>query len=163
MLPPLVLTSPPLFRSFPVMEEKRYLGIDFGGRRVGLALSDPGAIIAQPLDTLTVTGMADAVEKICRVIAERAVVAVVIGLPLSMSGRESETTEEVRKFAERLGAACPVPVHFEDERLSSRQAEMILHSHGKKIKGNKGKIDRISAAVILQSYLDRLNISSGSG
>lgn len=145
------------------MEEKRYLGLDFGGRRIGVALSDPGAVIAQPLDTLTVTSVADAVEKVCRLITEHGVVAVVLGLPLSLSGRESETTAEVRKFAERLGAACPVPVHFEDERLSSRQAEMILHSHGKKIKGNKGKIDRISAAVILQSYLDRLNISGGSG
>jgi putative holliday junction resolvase len=145
------------------MEEKRYLGLDYGGRRIGVALSDPGAIIAQPLETITVTGVTDAVGKVCRVIAEHGVIAVIIGLPLSLSGRESETTAEVRKFAERLGAACPVPIHFEDERLSSRQAEMILHSHGKKIKGNKGKIDRISAAVILQSYLDRLNISSGSG
>jgi putative Holliday junction resolvase len=145
------------------MEEKRYLGLDFGGRRIGVALSDPGAIIAQPLDTLTVNGIADAVSRVCRLVAEYAVIAVVVGLPLSLSGRESETTEAVRKFAERLRTACPVPVHFEDERLSSRQAEMILHSHGKKIKGNKGKIDRISAAVILQSYLDRLNISSESG
>jgi len=145
------------------MNEKRYLGLDYGGRRVGVALSDPGAIIAQPLDTLIVNGIADAVVQVCAIITEHDVVAVVVGLPLSLSGKESETTEEVRKFAERLRNSCSIPVHFEDERLSSRQAEMILHSHGKKIKGNKGKIDRISAAVILQSYLDRLNISSGSG
>lgn len=145
------------------MNEKRYLGLDYGGRRVGVALSDPGAIIAQPLDTLIVNGIADAVVQVCAIITEHDVIAVVVGLPLSLSGKESETTEEVRKFAERLRNSCSIPVHFEDERLSSRQAEMILHSHGKKIKGNKGKIDRISAAVILQSYLDRLNISSGSG
>ncbi len=143
------------------MEEKRYLGLDFGGRRIGVALSDPGAIIAQPLETLIVNGIADAVGQVCRIIGEHGVVAVVVGLPLSLSGRESGTTEEVRKFAERLRTACPIAVYFEDERLSSRQAEMILHSHGKKIKGNKEKIDRISAAVILQSYLDRMNISSG--
>jgi putative Holliday junction resolvase len=145
------------------MEEKRYLGLDFGGRRIGVAVSDPGGIIAQPLETLTVNGVGDAVRQVCRIIGERGVVAVVVGLPLNLSGTESELTEDVRKFAERLRSACPAPVYFEDERLSSRQAETVLHAHGKKIKGNKGKIDRISAAVILQSYLDRMNMSAEPG
>lgn len=145
------------------MEEKRYLGLDFGGRRIGVALSDPGAVIAQPLETLVVNGIGDAVGQVCRIAEEHRVVAIVVGLPLSLSGNDSASTGEVRKFAERLRSACPAPVYFEDERFSSRQAESILHSLGKKIRGNKPKIDRISAAVILQSYLDRMNMSRQSG
>jgi len=138
------------------MEEQRYLGLDFGGRRIGVAISDPGGIIAQPLDTLIVTGIRDAVEKVCGLIAERPVVGVVIGMPISLSGKPSQSSQEVEKFADRLRRRCPVPLYFEDERLSSRQAEATLHSLGGKIKGNKEKIDRISAALILQSFLDRL-------
>lgn len=139
------------------------MGLDYGGRRIGVALSDPGGLIAQPADTLVVTGVVDAVEQVCRYVSEREIAGIVLGLPISMSGDDSALTEEVKTFADRLRRQCPVPVHFEDERLSSRQAEAVLHSYGKKIKGNKGKIDRISAAIILQSFLDRMNMSGTAG
>lgn len=142
------------------MEEKRYLGLDLGGRRVGVAVSDPGGLIAQPIETLLINGLDDAVRQVCRIIGEYEVVGVVLGMPLNLSGDTSEQSLEVEKFAERLGRECPVPVFFEDERLSSRQAESVLHSYGKKIKGHKGIIDRISAAIILQSFLDRKNLQN---
>jgi putative Holliday junction resolvase len=139
------------------MENKRYIGFDLGGRRIGVAVSDPGGLIAQPAETLLVRGIDDAVKKVCRVIAEYEVVGIVLGLPLNLSGDASELSREVEKFAKKLEKECSIPIFFEDERLSSRQAESVLHSYGKKIKGHKEKIDRISAAIILQSFLDRRN------
>jgi putative holliday junction resolvase len=137
------------------MRTGRYLGLDLGGRRVGVAVSDPEATIARPLETFTVTGMGEAVRRICELVKEYEAAGVVLGLPLSMSGRPSAGSKDVEAFADKLRAVCPAPVYLEDERLSSRQAEAVLHLHGKKIKGNKDKIDRISAAIILQSFLDR--------
>ena len=139
------------------MLNKRYIGLDFGGRRVGVAVSDPGGLIAQPYDTLVIKNLDEAVSGVCRLVAEFDAGGVVLGLPLNLSGDVSDLSTTVRKFADRLRAACPVPIRFEDERLSSKQAEATLHAMGKKIKGNKEKIDRISAALILQTFLDRLN------
>ena len=139
------------------MLNKRYIGLDFGGRRVGVAVSDPGGLIAQPYDTLVIKNLDEAVSGVCRLVAEFDAAGVVLGLPLNLSGDDSDLSTTVRRFADRLRAACPVPIHFEDERLSSKQAEATLHAMGKKIKGNKEKIDRISAALILQTFLDRLN------
>lgn len=140
------------------MDEVRFLGIDFGRRRMGLALSDPSGQIARPLETLLVSGTADAVKQVLRVIAEHEVTGIVLGMPLNMSGTTSELSDETMAFAEKLKAACAVPIYFEDERLSSRQAENVLHQHGQKIKGNKERIDRIAAAIFLQSFLDRRGI-----
>lgn len=146
------------------MENKRYLGIDYGRRRVGLAVSDVGGIIARPLETVKVTGPDQAAEAVGRVAAEHDVVGIVIGLPLNLSGDPSPLSEEAQRFGRLLEARSRVPIHYEDERLSSRQAEYILHAHGKKIKGNKEIIDRMAAAIILQSFLDRLNLAAnGSG
>lgn len=139
------------------MEDKRYLGFDLGDRRIGVAVSDPGAMIAQPLTTLVVSGENDAIEQVCRLIAEYDLCGIVVGLPLNLSGEPSELSQKVEHFVDRLRQTCPIPVHYEDERLSSVQAEAVLHSYGKKIKGHKEKIDRISAAIILQSFLDRQN------
>lgn len=141
------------------MEEKRYLGIDLGRRRVGIAISDPGGLIARPMETLTVNGPNDALRQILALVTEYAVVGIVLGWPITLAGDISEAAQEVEMFAEKLRAATTTPVFLEDERFSSRQAEAILHAHGKGIKGNKGKIDRISAAIILQSFLDRENNS----
>lgn len=134
---------------------KRYIGIDYGKRRVGVAVSDPTGTIARPLETITIGSTGEAVARIAELVAAEEAVGIVVGLPLNLSGDASELSEDVRRFADKLGAAVSVPIYFEDERLSSRQAEQVLHNHGKKIKGNKGKIDRIAAAVILQTFLDR--------
>jgi putative holliday junction resolvase len=137
------------------MRTGRYLGLDLGGRRIGVAVSDIDATLARPLETITVTGQNQALKRICELAAEHEAAGIVIGLPLNMSGSSSAGSKEVEEFADKLRRLCPVPIYFEDERLSSRQAEAVLHSYGKKIKGNKDKIDRISAAIILQSFLDR--------
>lgn len=143
------------------MENNRYLGIDHGGRRIGIAVSDPSGTIARPLDTLIVTGRDDAIKQIMEVIDEYDPVGIVIGQPLGLSGGSSEMLKEVEKLVEKLRGVCSIPIYLEDERLSSRQAEAVLHAHGKKIKGHKAEIDRISAAIILQSFLDRLGLDRG--
>ncbi|MCP4567821.1 MAG: Holliday junction resolvase RuvX [FCB group bacterium] len=143
------------------MENQRFLGFDPGGRRFGVAVSDPGGLIARPVKTLIVTGRDDALRQVMELIVEYEPVGIVIGKPLGLAGGSSEMSKEVDKFADKLRKLCSIPIFLEDERLSSRQAEAVLHAHGKKIKGNKAKIDRISAAIILQSFLDRRGLHSG--
>ncbi len=145
------------------MEETRLLGIDLGRRRVGLAMSDSGGFIATPIGTLVVTGMNDALKKVLAVVAEHHPTGIVLGMPTSLSGGTSEIGEEVHKFARRLETATGLPIYLEDERYSSQQAEGILHELGKKIKGNKERIDRIAAAIILQSFLDRRRLYNTDG
>jgi putative Holliday junction resolvase len=140
------------------MESNRFLGLDYGGRRVGVAISDPQGLIARPLDTLIVSSMKNTVEQVKNLIDENEIAGIVIGLPLNLSGQPSDLSQEAELFGSNLEKEIKQPIYFEDERFSSKQAEQVLHSHGKKIKGNKGIIDRISAAIILQSFLDRRNI-----
>lgn len=138
------------------MIEKRYIGIDYGGRRIGLAQSDVMAFLATPVETLIVAGMDDALAQVSDKLGQFDLLGVVLGWPLNMSGSSSKLTEEVELFATRLTDLIEVPIYLEDERLSSTQARSILHTQGKKTKGNKPKIDQMAAALILQSFLDRL-------
>jgi len=137
------------------MENNRYIAFDLGKRRIGVSVSDLSGLIARPAGTLIVSGNRDALTKILGAIEEHQPVGIVLGLPLNMSGTSSEISREVESFADTLRERCDIPIFFEDERLTSRIAEDVLHAHGKRIKGNKEKIDRISAALILQSFLDR--------
>jgi putative Holliday junction resolvase len=139
------------------VESQRFLGVDYGRRRVGLAVSDPAGIIARPLETLTVKSMNESVSSVCAVAEREDAAGIVVGMPLAESGKPTELSEEVTKFCALIKARIPLPVHLEDERLSSRQALGVLHAHGMKTKGNKEKIDRISAAIVLQAFLDRRN------
>lgn len=142
------------------MDEERFLGIDYGGRRIGVAISDLSGSLASSLETLIVADDNDAIKQLTALFGEYRPVGIVIGLPLNLSGTESELSQRVKDFASKLKRHCDVPLYFEDERLSSRMAENILHSQGKKMKGHKEKVDRIAAAVILQGFLDRRQASS---
>jgi putative Holliday junction resolvase len=141
------------------MKEKRFLGLDFGQRRIGVAISDPSGLIAGSLKTLIVKNTDDALQQVLDLVSKHNIAGIVLGLPLNLSGDASEVSKEVEAFAERIRSSYDMPVFLEDERLSSRLAESVLHAHGKRIKGRKEKIDRISAVIILQSFLDRRNIS----
>ena len=135
----------------------RILGIDFGLRRTGIAASDPLGIFASALDTVDSTKLIDYLKKY----AESArIVRFVMGYPVNLDGRPSEAQSHVDAFLPKLRAAFPeVPVTLEDERFTSVLAHRAMIDGGMKAsrRRDKKEVDRISAAIILQSYLDRTN------
>ncbi|MEA3286844.1 MAG: Holliday junction resolvase RuvX [Candidatus Marinimicrobia bacterium] len=131
----------------------RILAIDPGGRRVGLALSDPMRIIASPFETLLIKDNADAIRQICLVIEEQQVTELVVGMPLRPGAQKSEQAKRVEVFIEVLKAAVKLPVYTIDESYSSVEAEESLHQMGKKVGQDKGAVDRIAAAIILKQFL----------
>ncbi len=133
---------------------QRTLALDYGERRIGLALSDELGIIATGIGTLDND---DALlSKLLGIIEDRAVVQIVVGLPLTLSGMEGKTAKTVQAFAERLRASSRLPVHLLDERYtSSLAARAILDMGvGKKKRREKGKVDEIAAIILLQGFLD---------
>jgi len=131
----------------------RILAVDPGGRRVGLALSDPLRIIASPYKTLLVNGNEDAVDQILQVIEAKKVTEVVVGIPLRPGAEKSEQAQRVAVFIAELSKRAAQPVHTMDESYSSVEAEESLHRMGRKVGQDKGAVDRIAAAIILKQYL----------
>lgn len=135
----------------------RLLGIDYGERRIGLALSDPSAMIAQPLTALLRRrGKRPPFADIERVIREHDVGELVVGLPLTSDGEESDWTRETRAFGDKLAARTGLAVHYQDERMTSARAERVVRGIGlpKLEREQKGRVDAAAAALILQAYLD---------
>lgn len=136
----------------------RVLGIDFGEKRIGLALSDPTGTLASPLPTLKRrAGKRPPLSAILQIIEDHGVGAIVMGLPLALSGEETPWTKEVRSVGARLSERSGIPIHFFDERFTSVQAERAVRSIGlpKKKREQKGRIDAGAAVLILQGWLDR--------
>jgi len=136
----------------------RILGIDYGERRIGLALSDPTATIAQPLPTLTRRrGKRPPVQAIAEIVRTNDVAHVVIGLPLTLAGDENEWTAEVRAFGNALAERAGVPVTYIDERFTSVRAEQAVRASGLKRsqREEKARVDAAAAILILQAFLDR--------
>lgn len=137
----------------------RALGVDLGTVRIGLAVSDPSKLIASPHGTLAAgdTVAADWPQRIAaeiaRVAAELAADTVVIGLPRALSGNETSGAASARRVAVALREASDVDVHLWDERLSSVEAERILIGAGERRRKRRGAVDRVAAAIILQSWL----------
>jgi putative holliday junction resolvase len=137
----------------------RVLGIDYGERRVGIAISDPTATIAQPLPTLKRrAGKRPPISKILEIISTNEVEEIVVGLPLALSGDDSDWTREVRSFAKTLQARAGIPVALIDERLTSVVAERSVRELGlkKKEREQKERIDSAAAMILLQMHLDRM-------
>jgi putative Holliday junction resolvase len=136
----------------------RVLGIDFGERRVGLALSDPTGTLATPLPTVKRrAGKRPPLKALEAVAREHAVQAVVFGLPLALNGTETEWTREVRSVGDLLAERLGVPVHYVDERMTSVMAERLVRGAGlpKGERERKERVDAAAAAIILQLWLDR--------
>jgi putative holliday junction resolvase len=135
----------------------RVLAVDYGVRRVGIALSDPTATIAQPLTVMIRrAGKRAPVQAVADLVAEHTVQHVVVGLPLTLAGDESDWTREVRSFGEKLAERTGVGVTFADERLTSVAAERAVRSLGLKRseREQKERVDAAAAVLILQAYLD---------
>ena len=134
--------------------DKTYLGIDYGTRRIGLAKSDPTGLIASPLTTIEVNDRQDALDKISEIIKEREPAGVVVGYPLSLSGEKSSKCREVDRFIEQLRKTYNGSIYRVDERLSTAEAQRVIHAHGKRVGQDKKRLDRLAAAIILQQFLD---------
>jgi len=135
----------------------RILGVDFGERRIGLALSDPTGTIASPLPTLTRrAGKRPPIKALAEIAAEKQVEAIVMGLPLSLAGDETEWCAEIRRVGALLEDRTGLRVHYVDERMTSVQAERAVRSLGlpKREREKKERIDAAAAVLILQRWLD---------
>jgi putative Holliday junction resolvase len=135
------------------------LGLDLGERRIGLAVSDPAAAIAFPIGALDRKGLTADIRALCDLIRERGVVAVVVGLPLHLSGRAGTGADAARRFAQALGDASALPVELVDERLTTVLAERALREEprgrGRARRPAKGQVDALAAALILRTWLER--------
>ncbi|OGS17310.1 MAG: Holliday junction DNA helicase RuvA [Elusimicrobia bacterium RIFOXYA2_FULL_50_26] len=135
---------------------QRLLGIDYGHRRIGLALSDPLGITAQPLEVLERVSLKEDFARIAAIVAKYGVEKIVLGLPINMNGTESGLTSDVRRFAEELRESVALPVEFIDERLTTMQAERMLVEEADMSREKRKKVrDKLAASLILQSYMDQ--------
>jgi putative Holliday junction resolvase len=132
----------------------RYLGIDNGEKRVGLALSDPLKIIATPFRTLLVHNTNQVIRELDKIIDEQDVELIVVGNPLGMKGQQTVQTKRVMEFTDKL-RDIGYKVMLEDERLSSVSAKRIMIEQEIKTGYNKELIDQTAAAIILQQFLDK--------
>ncbi|HVM32416.1 MAG TPA: Holliday junction resolvase RuvX [bacterium] len=133
---------------------KRWLSLDLGSVRIGVALSDPLGLTAQPLMVLKSEGVQKDIAAIGNLVNEKEANRVIVGLPFNMDGTESATTQKVRDFTAKLAGRLNVPVFFVDERLTSKQAERLMIEGGAKREKRREKIDQVAAALILQSALE---------
>lgn len=138
------------------MVTQRILAIDFGTRRMGLAVSDALGMTAQGLPTLQRTRIADDLKHLQSLVEEYSVERVLLGNPIGHSGGETSMSQLVAEFAEKLRRRLPCPVELRDERLTSVEANRTLREAGLSIGKRQRAVDRIAAVLLLQSYLDYL-------
>jgi putative Holliday junction resolvase len=133
------------------------LGIDAGERRVGVALSDERRLLASPLTVLDrARGLAPVLDALTELTQREGVAEIVIGLPLNADGSEGRQARRAQDFARVASRVIGLPVQLWDERLSTQEAERILRAQGRNLRRvrERGEIDAVAAAVILQDYLD---------
>lgn len=131
----------------------RYMGIDFGDARVGIALSDPLGMLAQRYTTLTNTGGKKLFEQITAIIEEKQVSHIVVGLPKNMDATEGFRADATYAFAERLKTYTNVPISFWDERLTTVAAHGYLNELDVRGKKRKETVDAVSAELILEGFM----------
>jgi len=138
------------------MPSGRILALDVGGKRTGVALSDPLRMVARPLLVIQRASKVDDFDTIGRLVTEHQVSLVVCGYPLSLDGNEGPQGQRIRRYAESLAETLAVPVELWDESYSTVEAESIMQVSRKRMtpKERRQWVDAVAAAVILQSYLD---------
>ncbi|MCR4315226.1 MAG: Holliday junction resolvase RuvX [Planctomycetes bacterium] len=135
----------------------RILAIDYGDKRVGLAVSDEMRIIATPMETIEGKTRKELIEIIASAVKERGVTLIVLGLPLNMDGSEGNRARKTREFAGLLEERLELPVEFIDERLTSVQADALISERGisRRDRKKRGLTDKVAAIIILRSFLDK--------
>ncbi|OKH12988.1 Holliday junction DNA helicase RuvA [Fischerella major NIES-592] len=146
--------SPPSCVSYLNSKYVSALGLDVGRKRIGVAGCDRLGLIATGITTVERTSFGQDVEQIQKLVNEREVEVLVVGLPYSMDGSLGFQAKQVQKFATRLGKVLKLPVEYVDERLTSFQAEQLLIAENRSPSRHKALIDRKAAALILQQWLD---------
>jgi putative Holliday junction resolvase len=134
----------------------RILALDLGKKRIGLAVSDPLGITAQGLPNIQRTNKRADLDALGEIAREREVGLVLLGNPINMGGAEGRQSNWVREFAGAVESRLGLPVKFWDERLTSVQAGRVLRESGISIEKRAAAVDRLSAVILLQSYLDSI-------
>ena len=134
--------------------EPRLLGLDFGNRRIGVAVSDELGLTAQPVLTLVRKNAKQDLKSLGRLLRKFGCAEIVVGNPLYLSGDVSPQAERTQAFADQVRAAFGLPVHLWDERLSSAEAHRHLHAAGRPLPQHRQVVDQVAAVLILQSFLD---------
>jgi putative Holliday junction resolvase len=129
----------------------RVLGIDFGTKRVGIAISDGLGMTARPLE---VVSRSKVVSRLSEIVTEYDVGLIIIGMPTGLSGGEGSSAAGARAMAAEIEAAVAVPIEYLDERFTSRMAESSLLESGMKRRDRRATVDKVAAAIILQDFLD---------
>jgi len=148
---------------FKLETKPRYLGLDVGNRRIGVAVSDELGLTAQPVLTLERRRIApgisrDDLRSLARLARRFGAAGIVVGNPMHLSGDLSPQAAKTQAFAEELGQLCDLPIHYWDERLTSREAHQMLYEAGHARQEHRKVVDQVAAVLILQSFLDEAGI-----
>ena len=138
---------------------KRIAGLDVGEARIGVAISDPMRIIAQPHTTIPGTNKKESINAIVSLFEEFDIEKLVVGIPMNLHGNISKQGVKIKKWIEKLQEKIPeCEIEFWDERHTSKQAKRVLSEGTRKSRRQKGNVDLLAATFILQSYLDKINL-----
>ena len=133
----------------------KYLGVDYGDKRTGLAECDPSGTLASGICTVSEGGMNKTAIRVAKEAEARLCKRIIIGLPKNMDGSEGERTDVIRAFAQLLATHTDIPIDFYDERMTTMVAYRFLGESGTFGKKRKEAVDTLSAQIILQNYIDR--------
>lgn len=134
---------------------QRYLGLDVGDKRIGVAVSDELGLTAQPVMTLErLRSRREDLRSLARLARKYGVAAIVVGNPLHSSGAVSPQAEKTQAFAAELGELTGLPIHLWDERLTSHEAHELLYAAGKRRQEHRAVVDQVAAVLLLSSFLE---------
>lgn len=133
----------------------KYLGVDYGDKRTGLAECDVSGMLASGICTIREGGMKNTAVRVAKEAMSRGCKKIIIGLPKNMDGSEGERSQVIRAFAELLKSETDIPIDFYDERMTTMVAYRFLGESGTFGKKRKEAVDTLSAEIILQNYIDR--------
>ncbi len=138
----------------------RTMGLDYGERRIGVAVSDPTGSVAQPLETIqrSRSGQPTHLDRIAQIVEEYEVDRIVVGLPLHLDGGQGPAAEAARSFGKRVEERTRVSVEFLDERWTSVEARRTLHEAGLSTRKQRNRVDPIAAALLLRAYMARSSL-----
>jgi putative Holliday junction resolvase len=146
-----------------VAEKGRVLALDLGEARIGVAVSDPDRAVALPAGTLKAAGGVDDLKAVARLVEETGAVEVVVGHPLSLSGDRGPAARKAEEFAGGLRLILKVPIHLQDERLSTVEAERGLREAGADARQRRRRVDQAAASLVLEAYLAKTASAGGPG